>query len=318
MLREKFLRTVCADDLVTRHISPHASILNPWFREGSLGYMFGLRGSGKTWFAWKMAINISKGKDFGPWKCDRPWKTLYIDGEMPISSMRERMLLLDSAPFENLYLMSHDDLADEEVILNLCKEKQQELLLTYCVENRIKVLFLDNLSCLYSGMKENEADSWEYVLGWLLRFRRAGIAVVIIHHANRDGNEMRGTSRREDAAFWVVKISQNHDFGEMRSGTTFTTSFTKNRDDNGIHEKSIDWTFKTDSFKHTSVSWQLTDIRELVYELIAHGVDSNADIAAELAIAKGTVSFHANRLIAENFIRRQGVRYVLTYDREPQ
>jgi hypothetical protein len=263
-----------------------------------------------------MSIAIGKGENFGPWKCDRPWKTLYVDGEMPLRSMQERLMLLDNAPSDDLYLMSHDKLAEIEVIFNLCKEYQQEWLLEYCMVNKIKVLFLDNLSCLCMGMRENEADDWEKVLGWLLQFRRAGIAVVIVHHANRDGNEMRGTSRREDAAFWVVKISQNHDFTEIRIGTTFTSSFTKNRDDGGHREKSIDWTFVTANGR-TNVTWRPTDTRELVYELIANGMDSNADIAAELGITKGAVSFHANRLVAENFIKKHGMRYVLSYDREP-
>jgi hypothetical protein len=37
-------------------------------------------------------------------------------------------------------------------------------------------------------MKENEADDWEKVLDWLLMLRQSGIAVVVVHHANRDGN----------------------------------------------------------------------------------------------------------------------------------
>jgi hypothetical protein len=255
--------------------------------------------------------------DFGPWECSRARKTLYVDGEMPLKSMQDRLILLDPAPSEDLYLLSHDDLAEAELIFNLCKEYQQEWLLEYCMGNGIGVVFLDNPSCLCFGMKENEADSWEQVLGWLLRFRRAGIAVVIIHHANGDGNGMWGTSRREDAAFWVVKIPQNRDFSEMRIGTTFTSSFTKNRDDGSHREKSIDWSFVTTN-DHTAVTWRPTDTKDLAYELIKNGVDSNADIAAELGITRGTVSFHIGKLIAENFIKKQGARYVLYYGREPQ
>jgi hypothetical protein len=83
---------------------------------------------GKTWFAWKMVISISKGEDFGPWECGRPWKTLYVDGEMPLQSMQDRLLLLDQDSSEDLYLMSHDDLTEVEIIFNLCKEYQQEWL----------------------------------------------------------------------------------------------------------------------------------------------------------------------------------------------
>ncbi|MDR2737509.1 MAG: winged helix-turn-helix domain-containing protein [Puniceicoccales bacterium] len=121
---------------------------------------------------------------------------------------------------------------------------------------------------------------------------------------------MRGTSRREDAAFWVVKISQNHDFSELRIGTMFASSFTKNRDDGGLREKSIDWSFVTTN-DHTEVTWRPTDTKELVYELIKQGVDSNGDIADELGITKGTVSFHINRLVAENLVKKQGAHYVI-------
>jgi hypothetical protein len=98
--------------------------------------------------------------------------------------------------------MPHDDLAEAEIIFNLCKEYQQEWLLKYCIENGIKVVFLDNRSCLCFGLKENEANSWEQVLGWLLRSRRAGIAVARWnnpHHANRDGTHQHHPLIRAEA-----------------------------------------------------------------------------------------------------------------------
>jgi hypothetical protein len=68
-----------------------------------------------------------------------------------------------------------------------------------------KCLVLDNLSTLVSGVKGNDSDAWEKMLGWLLDLRRRRIAVIVVHHAGRNG-EMRGTNRREDAAFWVIKL----------------------------------------------------------------------------------------------------------------
>jgi hypothetical protein len=73
---------------------------------------------------------------------------LYVDGEIPLTSMQDRLILLDPDPSEDRYLMSHDELAEEEISFNLCNEYQQEWLLRYCIENEIKAVFLDNLSCL--------------------------------------------------------------------------------------------------------------------------------------------------------------------------
>jgi hypothetical protein len=298
-----------ADQFAKKVILRRDEILSPWFRAGSLGYIFGLRGSGKTWFAWKLAMGISKGENFGPWKCQKPWKVLYVDGEMPSESMQERLLLLDPSPSENLHLLSLEALADGDgLILNLCRGTQQDGLLAACLEAEIKIVFLDNLSCLCFGMKEIEADDWEQVLGWLLKFRRSGIAVVIVRHANRDGNDMRGMSRREDAASWVLKISQNHSFSDSVAGTTFSTVFTKNRDDGGTNEKSLDWAFAV-SNGSMEVHWRETQVKHLVYDLIQGGVESCSEIANALGISKGAVSKITAKLGGDGLVKRRGKNY---------
>jgi hypothetical protein len=289
------------------------TILGSWFREGSIGFIFGRRGVGKTWFAWDMAINISNGMDYGPWKCESPWKTLYVDGEMSLGAMQERLKLLDQGQEDNLIILSWERLMDKErELLNLCDPCYQEVLLDYCMQEKVKVVFLDNLSSLFRGMKENEADSWEQVLDWLLMLRQSGIAVVIVHHANRDGNEMRGTSRREDTANWVIKVSPNFKFAKISTGTAFTTTFTKNREDNGKQEWSMDWTFITEDGK-TNVSCHPTDLETRVYELIRNdGMELCSDIAEELGVSKMEVSRCAKRLMEKGHIAKEGHRYVLS------
>jgi hypothetical protein len=291
------------------------SILGSWFREGNIGFVFGRRGVGKTWFAWDMAINISNGMYYGPWKCESPWKTLYIDGEMSLGAMQERLKLLDQGQEDNLIILSWERMMDKErELLNLCDPCYQEVILDYCMKEKVKVVFLDNLSSLFRGMKENEADSWEQVLDWLLTLRQSGIAVVIVHHANRDGNDMRGTSRREDAADWVIKVSPNFKFAKINEGTAFTTTFTKNREDNGKHEESMDWTFITEDGK-TNVSCHPTDLETLVYDLIKNdGMEYCSDIAESLNRSKMEVSRCAKRLMDKGFIKKEGHRYVLSYD----
>ncbi|MDR1233044.1 MAG: AAA family ATPase [Puniceicoccales bacterium] len=58
--------TIMGNSFFSMKLPPRELILSSWLRAGSLGYIFGKRGSGKTWLAWKMAINMSKGEDFGP------------------------------------------------------------------------------------------------------------------------------------------------------------------------------------------------------------------------------------------------------------
>jgi hypothetical protein len=291
-----------------------AAILSPWFREGSLGFIFGRRGTGKTWFAWKMAICISKGEDFGPWKCERPCKTLYIDGEMRRSVMQSRMNSLNHNPSGNLFIISREQLAnvkltdEKSFFLNLCEQDQQKAFLTYCVQEKFKVVFLDNLSSLCFGMKENEADSWEQVLSWLLMFRQSGIAMIIVHHANRDGNEMRGTSRREDAADWVIKVSPTYDFVDIENETAFSTEFTKNRDSGGQNEISFNWTFITENGQ-TEVVHRPKSTLGLFLDLVESGVVTNKEIAEALELKAYKVTRLANQLIQDGCIEKDGQVY---------
>jgi hypothetical protein len=262
-------------------------------------------GSPGTW------QSVSKGVDYGPWGCEIPRKTLYVDGEMPLRSMQERLKLLNPNPTGNLFIMSRERLMDEaRMLLNLCESYQQEAFLDYCTQGKIKVVFLDNLSSLCWGMKENEADSWEQVLSWLLMLRQSGIAIIIVHHANRNGNEMRGTSRREDAADWVIKVSPNFKFAKIDKGTAFTTTFTKNREDNGDHEESMDWTFVTEDGK-TNVNWKRTDLETRIYELIKSRVEYCSDIAEGLNRSKVEICRCAKKLQDMGLIKKEGQKYIL-------
>ena len=94
-------------------------------------------------------------------------------------------------------------------------------------------MFLDNLSCLFSGIKENDADAWELVLPWLLEMRRNRIAVIIVAHAGRNGY-MRGTSRREDAAFWIIQLTEAKDACEIQKRSQICCTIRKEPQYDGI------------------------------------------------------------------------------------
>ena len=69
----------------------------------------------------------------------------------------------------------------------------------------VELLILDNLATLCRVGKENEAESWLTVQAWLLSLRRRGMAVVVVHHANKNGGQ-RGTSSREDVMDTVIAL----------------------------------------------------------------------------------------------------------------
>jgi putative DNA primase/helicase len=62
---------------------------------------------------------------------------------------------------------------------------------------------------------------------WILRLRRRGIAVVLVHHSGKSG-EQRGTSRREDVLDTVIGLRQPEDY-QPHQGARFEVHVEKSR-----------------------------------------------------------------------------------------
>ena len=130
-------------------------------------------------------------------------------------------------PSENLTYINHEILFERTGrVMNLADPVFQKAVLDLCVAEGFKVLFLDNLSCLTSGVDENKGIDWEILLPWLLQLRRMHITVIFIAHAGRN-NQMRGHSKREDPAFWIMRLDDPLDVNEGREGAHFITRFAK-------------------------------------------------------------------------------------------
>src|SRR5262249_2142615 len=232
---------------------------------------------------------LSTGGTLGEWKAPEGVKVLYVDGEMPADGMRQRIEGLDTCR-ENFLFLSHEILFERTgFVLNIANRDVQEAITQLCTPSAIKVLFLDNLSTLASGMKENEADSWELVNNWLLELRRRKIAVVIVHHAGRSG-EMRGTSKREDNVFWIVALDDAKANAADKRGARFVSRFTKPSRNTQENVSAFEWHFITEPNGDISISHKLAQTMDVFLGLIGDGVNDCGAIAEEMKISKASVS----------------------------
>ena len=87
-------------------LPPRAAICSDWMKEGDTGFLFAPRGLGKTWLSMLIASALSKGGNAGPWKAHGARKVVYIDGEMAVDGMLERMKGMESG--ENLLVLNHE------------------------------------------------------------------------------------------------------------------------------------------------------------------------------------------------------------------
>jgi hypothetical protein len=190
--------------------------------------------------------------------------------------------------------------------MNLADHDFQEATLELCLERSFEVVFADNLSTLSFGIDENKALDWELILPWLLSLRRNHITVVFIHHAGRN-NEMRGTSKREDPAFWVLRLDEPIE--ESKSdGAHFISRFTKSRN-SIVRPVAYEWNFIPVGHDEICIDFKECRPLDVFLEWIESGLETCTDIAEEMDVNKGHVSRLAKKAQGLGLITIEGRRY---------
>jgi AAA domain len=272
-------------------------VIDDWLKLGEVGYIYAPRGAGKTWLTLLFCTSIAMGGMFGPWHITGPFPIAYVDGEMSYCDDRDRVLgMLGYIP-DNLSILNHEVLfyANGET-MNFADRAQQRDLLQLLLKRGSRMVVLDNISCLFIGVAENKSEEWEKVKPWLLDLRRHRISPVLIHHTGYDLTHMRGTSSREDAASWVMRLDNKKDDFET-PGAKFISRFTKYR---GKHQVlDYEWTFEPEANDPNKVNVYhvIANRAEVLLQWVADGLTTCGDIAKEMHLTKGRVSQIATQLI---------------------
>lgn len=307
-LREKLSRAICSSaELRTLEVPPRPFLIGQWFREGDLGFVYAQRGVGKSWFALDMAAALAEKRPFGPWEVHVSQRVLYLDGEMPLDEIKQRDARL-AGPNPNLEYINHSLLYDRSgLVMNLANFDLQQAIVTLCLERKISVLVLDNLSTLVSGADENKGTDWERLQPWLLQLRRERISVVFVHHSGRDAKYMRGHSKREDPAFWIIRLDRPAEIDSL-PGAKFIVRFTKWRNVTEV-PKPREWHYRPEADR-ILLTTKDADILQLFRAEVEKGNGSASDIADELDVSKGWVAKLANKGEQEGWLEKlRGGKY---------
>lgn len=197
--------------------TPPETIIAPWLPVGGLGLIYGAGGVGKTYLSLACAMSIAEGRSRVPgFRVPRPRRVLYVDGEMQPAQFADRFGKLgrfdgfSGAGEERFAILSHAAFRDGMPDLRE-PGAGQDLVWQATEEHGADVVFLDNISALVQSGSPNDEEAMRPFLLWLLKFRRAGLSVVVLHHTGHqkpeDGNaHARGTSSftdKVDSAIWM-------------------------------------------------------------------------------------------------------------------
>lgn len=284
------LRALCLMDFLKFDFPPRKELLSPIIRQQDLVMVHAWRGIGKTQFVTSLALAISCGRQFLGWKAPEPHRVIYVDGEMPATTMQERMrgFIAGSgkAPEPDMFSLVTPDM-QEEPIADIGTGKGQAQIEAHLRGK--EVLILDNLSCLSRAGVENEGESWLPVQEWCLSLRRRGHTVIIVHHDGK-GGQQRGTSRREDVLDLVLGLRKPSDY-QTTEGARFEVHFDKSRGLPGADTIPIEAKLHVGTDGSAGWTWRPIEeaVAERIVELGKEGMKQR-DIATEVGVSLGKVN----------------------------
>lgn len=203
-------------------------VFHPCLKTQGICLIYAGAGSGKTLFTLNLAVDISQGGNFLKYKCPKARRVLYVDGEMSYKDIYKRCLSIYERKGKEIYF-------DENFFI-LTADKQNGIFIpkiddefgqsTYdklINEYNIEVIVFDNLSSL-SSIDENKSCEWSLIQDWFLRLKSTGKSIILIHHAGKDKNGYRGTSKMLDVIDTAISLQKIEDV-KMDDDVTPTTKF---------------------------------------------------------------------------------------------
>lgn len=276
-------------EFLSMPIPERGFLLSPVLPVQGIGIMYAPRGIGKTFAALSVAVAVASGGAVFNWRAPMPKKTLYVDGEMPATSMQSRLTALVSGmsvpplALKNLSLITPD--LQPCPMPDLSTMSGQMMLEPFL--KGVDMVVLDNIATLCRTGKENESQSWQTMQAWLLELRRRGITVLLIHHAGKSGDQ-RGTSAREDIMDTVISLRRPREYS-MAEGARFEVHLTKARGILGDDAKPFEANLVTEG---NVLQWHIKELEDVELEelkrLLSEGY-SVRDCAEEMGKSKSAI-----------------------------
>lgn len=283
------LKAISMEEFLSSTLPERDYLLHPVIPEQGIVMLVAKRGIGKTFTALHISLSVAGGLSLFNWHAPKARRVLYVDGEMPAISMQERLAALATgmaAPphaMQNFSIITPD--MQSRPMPDLATAYGQQALEPFLAG--VDLLVLDNLATLCRTGKENESQSWTPMQTWLLDLRRRGMAVLLVHHAGKSGDQ-RGTSAREDIMDTVISLRRPTTYS-VAEGARFEVHLTKARGIVGEDAMPFEVHLRSEG---NQLIWDVNELvnvqAEQLKQLLAEGF-SIRDCADEMGVSKSVV-----------------------------
>lgn len=153
--------------------------------------IWGYSNAGKTFFSAELAISLSTGTPCFFLSAPTPSKVCYIGGEGNKVDFKSLCLqLMKNRPEYHDLLNKNLGCYVAKGGLNILNDKNQDEIIDCLLKDKTKYLFIDNLISLSSSASNNNPSQ---LFKFVHKIEKIGISVILIHHANKDKQEIKGS-----------------------------------------------------------------------------------------------------------------------------
>jgi putative DNA primase/helicase len=261
--RQQGSRAINIRELLSYSVQPREWLLEEILSQRDLMMIHAWRGLGKSQLALAIAYAVSSGGPCVKWRAPKARPVIYVDGELPVITLQERMTHLISGsdlepPDPNYLQFITPDIMPDGLVPNLARAEGQAMLDNAIQKQKSELVIVDSISTLCNAGRENEAESWLPIQEYALKLRRRGIAILFIHHDGK-GGQQRGTSRREDILDTTIHLVRPSDYNGAE-GARFEVHFTKTR---GLFGDAVTPFEATMTVRDGRTEWSIKEVDDL-------------------------------------------------------
>ena len=194
---KKLIIPLSAAEWITRDLPPVDRLMGAWQTTTSRTLLSADTGLGKTNLCMACSAHRAAGVDFLHWHAHRPARSLYIDGEMSRTLLKERIAdatrRLGSVP-DGWYVLSSEDIENFPPL----NTPEGIALLNMLLDQLGSIEFIDfdNCMALLTGDHKDEIG-WTQAFPLVMSLTKRRIGQLWIHHTGHDTSRSYGTKTRE-------------------------------------------------------------------------------------------------------------------------
>lgn len=198
----------------------------PAIREETVSEIFAFRGLGKSMLVGSLISILTKGGEFLGFQSSGGNRVLLVDGELPERLLQSRLRDLVGTGTAGLFRVRSLSQVKNNRMPGLAAEDAQKDFVAHLGAWRPDVIIFDTRTAVFKH-DTNDGGQLLAVNEFLMQLRAQGFAVILTHHAGKNGTQ-RGRTDNDDITDLIIKLKQRNGW-TPGNGLEFTLAFEKVR-----------------------------------------------------------------------------------------